>query len=222
MNDTFKARMKRMRLQAGLKSQQAAADVIGCERGTVGMWEAPSSAVDSVSGEYLLPVSKAYKVRPEYINSGKGNDGFPWTRVATSEDVDWREVPAGTQRFAMGDGAEPEEYAETQKLKFRADSLRKRGLKPAVLEVHFGDGDSMLPRIHDGDALLVDRSDTRPTHGKIFAVRYKRHLYAKRLRKAGKFWLLTSDRDGVDPILVDGTEDFEIIGRVRWIGSWED
>lgn len=79
MTETFKNRMKRLRLQAGLKSQQAAAEAIGCERGTVGMWEAPSSAVDSVSGDYLLAVACAYKVRPEYINTGKGDDGFPWS-----------------------------------------------------------------------------------------------------------------------------------------------
>lgn len=79
MTETFKDRMKRLRLRAGLRSQQSAADAIGCERGTVGMWEAPSSAVDSVSGDYLLAVARAYQVRPDYINTGKGIDGYPWS-----------------------------------------------------------------------------------------------------------------------------------------------
>src|SRR6185312_4360725 len=78
MIETFKDRMKRLRLRAGLRSQQDAADAIGCKRGTVGMWEAPSSAVDSVSGDYLLAVAQAYQVRPEYLNAGSGDDGFPW------------------------------------------------------------------------------------------------------------------------------------------------
>jgi transcriptional regulator with XRE-family HTH domain len=82
MGETFKTRMKRLRLRAGLKSQKAAAEAIGCERGTVGMWEAPSSAVDSVGSEYLLDVAAAYKVRPSYINTGEGDDGFPWTPEA--------------------------------------------------------------------------------------------------------------------------------------------
>lgn len=82
MTETFKDRMKRLRVRAGLKSQQSAAEAIGCERGTVGMWEAPSSAVDSISGDYLLAVARAYKVRPEYINTGKGDDGFPWAEEA--------------------------------------------------------------------------------------------------------------------------------------------
>lgn len=83
MGEAFKARMKRLRLRAGLKSQQQAAEAIGCERGTVGMWEAPSSAVDSVGSEYLLDVAAAYKVRPSYINTGEGDDGFPWTPDVT-------------------------------------------------------------------------------------------------------------------------------------------
>lgn len=78
MEEPFKARMKRLRLQAGYKSQADAAAAIGCERGTVGMWEAPSSAVASV-GQYLLAVAKAYRVRPDFVETGTGSDGFPWT-----------------------------------------------------------------------------------------------------------------------------------------------
>jgi hypothetical protein len=77
MND-FKAYMKMARLRAGFASQQAAADAIGCERGTVGMWEAPSSAVEKLSGEFLFPVAKAYRVRPEYLSGDSDDEGYPW------------------------------------------------------------------------------------------------------------------------------------------------
>lgn len=87
MGEHFQERMKRLRLRAGFTSQAAAADAIGCPRGTVGMWESPSSDVKTVA-RYLLRVAKAYKVRPEYINSGEGPDGYPWT---TGEVV---ELPA--------------------------------------------------------------------------------------------------------------------------------
>lgn len=85
MSETFKERMLRMRLRADLSSQQAAAKAIGCTRGTVGMWEAPSSAVDAVGSQYLLGVASAYKVRPGYINSGEGDDGFPWAGESAAE-----------------------------------------------------------------------------------------------------------------------------------------
>lgn len=85
MKETFKERMRRLRLRAGFANQQAAATAIGCERGTVGMWEAPSSAVDSVGGEYLLAVASAYRVRPDYINTGDGLDEYPWSAEGAQE-----------------------------------------------------------------------------------------------------------------------------------------
>lgn len=75
----FKSFMRTARLRAGFASQQAAAEAIGCDRGTVGMWEAPSSAVTKVSSEYLLAVAKAYRVRPESLNGEGQEDGFPWS-----------------------------------------------------------------------------------------------------------------------------------------------
>ncbi len=87
--ETFKQRMKRIRVRAGLKSQGAAASAIGCERGTVGMWEAPSSNVQAVSAEWLFAVARAYKVRPEWINNLRsGADGYPWVGGAESLSVE--------------------------------------------------------------------------------------------------------------------------------------
>lgn len=77
MDLAFKKRMRAMRLRAGFRSQQDAADAIGCERGTVGMWEAPSSPVTAVGSEYLLAVAAAYRVRPESINADT-DDGYPF------------------------------------------------------------------------------------------------------------------------------------------------
>lgn len=68
MSETFKERMKRISARAGFKSQKAAADAIGCDRGNVGMWEAPSSPVQSVGQDWLFPVARTYKVRPEWLN----------------------------------------------------------------------------------------------------------------------------------------------------------
>lgn len=74
--ENFKERMKRIRLRAGFSSQATAAHAIGCDRGTVSMWEAPSSPVTSVSEEYLFQTARAYRVRADWINKGKGDDGY--------------------------------------------------------------------------------------------------------------------------------------------------
>lgn len=77
--ETFKERMRRIRLRAGFTSQGKAAAAIGCERGTVSMWEAPSSNVRAVGSEWLFEVARAYKVRPEWINDLRAkDDGYPW------------------------------------------------------------------------------------------------------------------------------------------------
>lgn len=77
--ESFKARMRRIRQRAGYTSQANAADEIGCERGTVSMWEAPSSNVKTVSAEWLFEVARVYKVRPDWINNLRSSDdGFPW------------------------------------------------------------------------------------------------------------------------------------------------
>lgn len=59
MKEPFKERMKRIRVRAGYKSQGDAAEAIGCDRGTVGMWEAPSSAVQSLSSDWLFQAARA-------------------------------------------------------------------------------------------------------------------------------------------------------------------
>jgi transcriptional regulator with XRE-family HTH domain len=141
-------------------------------------------------------------------------------------DGDWTEVRAAEQSVALGDGAAPEEYAETHKLKFRASSLRRKGLRPDRLEVYYGDGDSMEPRIRKGDAILFDTSDTRIVDDRIYVISHEGHIYAKRLQHLGDRIAIVSDnRDDPKwrkPVLVGTGDNFQVLGRVRWIGSWED
>jgi transcriptional regulator with XRE-family HTH domain len=155
MTETFKERMKRMRLRAGLKSQKKAAEAIGCERGTVGMWEAPSSPVDSVSGEYLMQVASAYQVRAEYINTGEGDDGFPWSVEAASESrshplrLDPEIVEAThaamTDMYKRNGRSYPIEAVARFVLVYEKLALRKAGVSEAEL---FGAGlsDTLTPQ----------------------------------------------------------------------------
>src|SRR5436189_258476 len=77
-------------------------------------------------------------------------------------------------------------------LKFRAESLGRKRLKPERLAVCYGTGDSMLPRIKTGDAILFDRADTEPKDGKLYVVTYDRQLLAKRLVNLGGRWFIES------------------------------
>lgn len=175
----------------------------------------------SKSTTALHKIAQRLGLNPNWIETGKN----PKLAAYPAEDRDWADITAYAQAAALGDGSVPDDYAVTHKLKFKASSLKKKGLFANKLSVFYGSGDSMLPRIQDGDALLFDTSDTNPRDGQIYIVKYDGGYYAKRLHKYGDQWFLVSDNTADPkwrkPVMVDFTNGFEIIGRVRWIGSWE-
>lgn len=110
MKEGFKDRMKRIRLRAGFKSQADAAEAIGCDRGTVGMWEAPSSPVQSLSSDWLFQVAQAYKVRANWINQlDSKDDGFP-----TDEAESLAESVSHSVRYDAGKMEKAAEYVLDQ------------------------------------------------------------------------------------------------------------
>ena len=138
----------------------------------------------------------------------------------------WTDVTAFRQQAAAGHGIAVDEYSTTGSLKFKRSSLQRKGLYGRKLNVFYASGDSMEPRIHDGDALLFNTEETSAVDGEIFIVKHDGSYLVKRMHKYGNQWFLVSD-NGVDskwkkPVPVDFDDGFEIIGRVRWIGSWVD
>lgn len=169
----------------------------------------------------LHKLASALKVRVEWLADGKGPRDAP-----DDDDADWPDILAVRQAASLGDGVVPDDYAETHKLKFRADSLRRKGLRPALLAVVYGRGDSMLPRIRNGDAIMFDTADTSLVDGRLYVITHGGHLMAKRLTQLGGRWFVESlNRDDPKwrkPEPVDEHKGFTVHGRVRWIGSWED
>lgn len=159
--------------------------------------------------------------------TGKPMQSFIARRSNVASDGGWHDLNATMQGVALGDGMAPDEYAETHKLKFRDSSLRRKGLRPQNLEVYYGNGDSMEPRIKDGDAILIDKSDKRIVDDKIYFIRHEGHYFVKRLQVHGDrmVFIVSDNRDDPQwrkPVLVKPSDDFEVLGRVRWLGSWED
>jgi len=165
-----------------------------------------------------------WQINSIWLATGEGEMLLSDGKAAAKDD--WKNVRGFDQKAALGDGAIQDDYAETHALKFKASSLRRKGLSAERLAVYYGDGDSMEPTIEAGDAILFDTSDTRLQDGKIFMVRYDGHITAKRLLKLGRAWFMSSDNVADPkwrkPVPIDETKDFEVIGRVRWIAGWED
>lgn len=176
----------------------------------------------------VLIFAKVLGVDPTSIRSDLPEQRESGATGDLSDESEWENIPGYSQPASLGAGHEPNEYAEAHRLKFRASSLRRKGLRPQHLHVYYGAGDSMEPRIMDGDAILFDTSDTAPRDDAIFIIQRGQELFAKRCEildgtvyfrsdnpRGAHTWKKARRMDNPrDPII--------ILGRVRWIGSWED
>lgn len=214
-------RLKKLREDGG-ETQREIGRIAGVSKVTISKIEA--SQIKEPAASTLEPIARHYGVNLRWLAFGEG----PKMRsIDVPDDIeDWSDVKGVRQAAALGDGAEPDEYAETHKLKFRSASLSHKKLKPERLAVIYGKGDSMYPTIKDGDAILIDTGDREPKDDKLFVITYGRDLFAKRLINLGGKWFIDSDNKSDPkwkrPEPIDEVKGFVIHGRVRWIGSWED
>lgn len=177
--------------------------------------------------ETVTALCKYLRINRDWLLHGKG----PIEGTPSPGDESWVDIKGYSQSIGLGSGPEAQEYAQTHQLKFRADSLARKHLRPDKLAVMYGDGDSMEPRIKRGDAILFDQSDTRPQDGQLYVImvpgaggseyQVKRceilddTVYFRADNPAG-------DHNWIKPKRMDNPRHpISIIGRVRWIGSWE-
>ncbi len=125
----------------------------------------------------------------------------------------------GDVNASMGNGIEVYTEEETGKYPISKHLVNTLMVNPKTSEIIFAIGNSMEPTIYGGDSLLVDRSKTQIYDGRIYCVRYDNQLYAKRLQKISKDKIkMISDNKEYDPIIIDETIDFKVIGEIRWFG----
>lgn len=106
---------------------------------------------------------------------------------------------------------------EKQPQAFRADWIRKMGLKPANLASMEASGNSMAPRIQHGDGLVIDLGQTEVQDGRVYALWYDGGERVKRLtRLPGGGLRIASDNPGYAPIDLhpEHLAHVRIIGRV--------
>ena len=180
-----------------------------------------------------MAAARAYMVRPEWLDSGDGVDGYPFLsdEPSPAAGTEWTVIPGYSQAAGLGQGREAVEYEQTHGLMFRRDSLNKKHLNASKIAVLYGHGDSMLPRIKTGDAILFDTSDTRPSDGDLFVIRMDgandREYNVKRCKVVDDLVLFEADNPSGDhhwrsaKRMDNKRHPITIIGRVRWIGSWE-
>lgn len=182
-----------------------------------------------LSKEGALAAQAALGISATYLLEGTGD---PLVPAPSRRGMEWSDVRGYAQAIGLGNGPEAADYAETHRLKFRADSLAKKHLNPDRLAVMYGTGDSMLPRIRPGDAILFDTSDTKPRDGSLFVVMVPvaggPEYQVKRCELIGDMVTFRADNPSGDHnwnrprLMHDRRAPITIVGRVRWIAGWED
>lgn len=174
-------------------------------------------------------MARDYGVRFEWLYFGRPPKAEPGVTVdAAADDLGAEdvEVPLWAARGSSGGGAINDDARVIGTLTFKRRSLDKKSIPSGSANVFYVDGDSMLPRLHDGDAVLFNEADTSPRDGKIFVVHWNGHEYVKRLRFYDGRWHISSDNkanpEWRDDKPISDRDQFNVIGRVRWIASWED
>lgn len=125
-------------------------------------------------------------------------------------------------RAAAGAGAANGEAIEPLHLKFRGESLRRKGINPATAMVIYADGDSMEPLIDNRDTIMFDTSKTDILDGKLYVIEVDGEALVKRLhRRPGARVLIKSENEAYPPYEIAlETTGFRVLGRVVWGAGW--
>lgn len=133
-------------------------------------------------------------------------------------------IPRLAVHLSAGNGHEQTEieFVKKQPQAFRADWIRQKRLKPAKLAAMSASGNSMEPRIWDGDSVVVDTSQTNVVDGKVYALWYDGGERVKRLfRLPGGGLRIRSDNPAFETIELAASEvdHVRILGRVVQISG---
>lgn len=174
---TIGDRIKKRRLDLGLSVDQVA-DKIGLNRTTLYRYE--SNSIENVPSSFLEPLAKALNTTPAYLMGWRNADGSEpdikprgvWVPV-------YGEIAAGIPIEAIQDIIDYEEISADM-----AETGEYLALKIK--------GDSMEPRIKDGDVVIIRLQDTIE-NGEIAAVMVNGDSATlKQVKKeAGGVWLVS-------------------------------
>ena len=198
----------RKKLSVRGQTQLSVAEILGVDSGTVGRWLKGLRGSEQKTIDELMAYMRALDIKPgPYLGL---ND----------PDNDYTRVPYLRARASMGGGSQENSPEIRSYLSFQTSWIHQKTINPGALVVVSAIGPSMEPTIPDGAVLLVDESRASdPVNNQIYFIRCDDNLYAKRLRvEDSKVVAYISDSNGHEHWL-DGSENFEIIGKVLWFAK---
>lgn len=140
------------------------------------------------------------------------------------DDDEFAQVRRVDVKVSAGRGALVFEEPSRSALTFRRSFLKEIGVTPSNAVIMSVKGHSMDPTLPDGAVILVNTAAKNVINGKIYAFRQDGALFVKRMSRTPDGGYLAAsdntDRDQFpDMTIVAYDQDFEIIGRARWMGT---
>ena len=231
-------RIRELRRSAGL-SQEALAEKVGTTNQHIGRLE---SGKRRLSTDWMERIASALQCDPSDLlcrTDLVGGQTGPFRSESNASHSSYRVVawespedlpedkyvfiPRSYARLSAGTGELVFTEEQGPELAFTTRWIKERGLYRSGLILVDAKGDSMQPRIHDGDILLVNtRIDPNFEDGKIYAIRYGDELRVKRLYRRLGGWLIRSDNHELYPdevIPPESLEHIQVLGRVVWVAG---
>ncbi|MGS4314702.1 MULTISPECIES: S24 family peptidase [Enterobacterales] len=252
LREKFAERLKFACDEAGVRLHGRAVDIrsalkkkgVDISTTGIGKW---LNAEATPEDDKILALADWLNVRAEWLEYGRGEmrgSGKPSPFVGTSIDSEiattrlkptvWEdsdqdneefvEIPLLDINFSAGNGCyeltEQEEFA----LIFRRHYLHKMGVSISAAKLVRVVGNSMEPKLSDGDVVGINTDDTRVRDGKAYAIRHGDLLRVKILieQPDGGITIRSLNRDEFqDEVLTykERKEQLLVIGRVFWSSS---
>lgn len=224
-------------------SQAKLAIAVGVSTTAVQNWE---SGRNSILDKYLEPLSQCLGVTEQEIKFG--TKGFmyvdqaspPTNNIRESNAViyghfdtwdgstpltdDEVEVPFFMDvELAAGIGAESQTEKEGPKLRFSKSTLRSANVQAENAACVKVSGNSMEPRLYDGDVVGVDLGSRSIVDGKTYAINHDGMLRVKRLYRMPKGGIrinsLNNDEHPDEVCDAEERKSVIILGKVFWSAS---
>lgn len=206
IGDRIRARRKELKL-----TQAELGRKVGISSPAISQLEKGESK--SPSSDNLLTLSKALSCSPEWLQTGIASP------VAFTE-TKFINIPILDVELAAGVGIHIDMEEVTDWVPISQDWICANRLPESHLVVVRVSGDSMSPRLQDGDMLLVNTADKQPMSGKVYAIANGDELRVKRLiKQMSGSWVISSDNKH-DPAYQDELvpphefTQLRVVGRV--------
>lgn len=218
----FDDQLARIMAASNTKTDSELARALGIKPPSV----AAAKKRQQIPGGWVKKIAESCDVSADWLlfgTTGERAGAHPTSdpvRMCTA-DTELIMVPMVDARLAAGTGSFEAGNSIEGHYAFRTEFLSRRG-NPAKMVLMRVTGDSMEPKIEDGDVVLIDRSQRQPRPGQVFAVGIEDLVYIKAVDTLPGKLILKSANPAYPPIEVDARGDLEngmrIIGRVIWVG----